>query len=782
MRLAVLAGGRGGESVAAHHQTFHPCDAPGSVPTGSRKVNVGNSLHLPEKHRSDGQATCTGWATSGKKPLRDGSGRARMTNIRNRYLLLSDLLLLSAAPFVAYAIRFEGLAWTRADGNTAALYATLSVALKLAVFLPFGLYTRLWRHASIPDLAKILQAGAASSVGCAVLGWYALPALDLTPVRVPISVVILDSFLTVTAVAAPRLLIRALDTLHRFARPSGGRRVLIVGAGAAGEMILRELQTNPQLDLTPVGFIDDDPRKQNHRLNNVPVLGALSTIAAVIDRHAIDEIVIAMPTAPGRVVRSVVRAAADAHIPTRTVPALFEILSGRVRLSHLRKVEIQDLLRREPVRTDLEPVRAIVSGQSVLVTGAGGSIGSELARQLARLGPSNLTLLGNGENEIFDILSELKAAHPSLHFSSVIADVRDMTRIRSVFRQVRPTAVFHAAAHKHVPLMEENVADAVTNNVLGTSNVVQCAAGTDVHHFVLISTDKAVRPTSVMGATKRVAEMVVQDAAVRHGRNFVSVRFGNVLGSRCSVVPIFLGQIRAGGPVTVTHPEMRRYFMTIPEAVQLVLQASALGRGGEVFVLDMGEPIRIVDLASDLVRLSGLEVGRDIEIRYTGIRPGERLYEEPFFRHEEVLPTRHPKVLRAKNGDIPATVTTSVQTLVAAARECRPDDELRCLLKALVPHLGETAFPEEHRARPRPTPTARGRPGYNGGIRSSVERRAQPDRRRRERRVQLSSISAERRAGVERRSSVERRLPVGLASTVLAGHVAPVERVAASGD
>ncbi|OLD38394.1 MAG: hypothetical protein AUI57_07100 [Candidatus Rokubacteria bacterium 13_1_40CM_2_68_8] len=704
-----------------------------------------------------------------------------MANIRNRYLFLWDLLLLAAAPFLAYAIRFEGVAWSAADLHTATVYAALSAALKLGIFLPFGLYSRLWRHASIPDLAKIVQANATSTAACAAVGLFALPALGLTTFRVPISVAILDSFLTIAVVAAPRLLIRGLDTLQQLARTNHGRRALIVGAGAAGEMILRELQTNPQLNLSPVGFVDDDPRKQNHRLNNVPVLGPLSDVGRVIAQHEVDEVVIAMPTAPGRVVRGVVRAAMDAGIPTRTVPALFDILSGRVSLSNLRKVEIQDLLRREPVRTDLGLVRTVVSGVPVLVTGAGGSIGSELARQLAHLGPSHLVLLGNGENEIFDILGELRAAHPSLQLSPVIADVRDLPRLRSVFRRLHPHAVFHAAAHKHVPLMEENVADAITNNVVGTGNVVCCAAESDTQHFVLISTDKAVRPTSIMGATKRVAEMVVHDAAIRQGRNFVSVRFGNVLGSRCSVVPIFLGQIRAGGPVTITHPDMRRYFMTIPEAVQLVLQASALGRGGETFVLDMGEPIRIVDLASDLVRLSGLEVGRDIEIRFTGIRPGERLFEEPFFRHEEVLPTGHPKVLRATDNHAPPDVAAAVQSLALAARECRPDEELRHLLKTLVPDFAETALPEERRERLRVTPSARAWRSHAPGARGALERRAASDRRRRERRGHAITVSVERRTADERRCGLDRRLVLSGVTATLAEGVARSPRHSAAG-
>ena len=681
-----------------------------------------------------------------------------MPNIRNRYLFATDLLLLAAAPWLAYALRFEGLVWNAADRRTALVYAGLSVVLKLGVFLPFGMYSRLWRQASIPDMAKIVEATALSTSVCAALGLVVLPLSGLTPLRLPISVLILDSFLTVTAVSAPRLLIRGLGTLQRFAQMDHGRRALIAGAGAAGEMILRELRANPQLGLTPVGFVDDDPRKHDHRLNDLPVLGALSEIPAIIARYRIDEIVIAMPTAPGRALRTVVRAATDAHIPTRTVPALFEILSGRVSLSHLRKVEIQDLLRREPVQTNLGLVRAMVSGHTVLVTGAGGSIGSELARQLAQLEPTRLVLLGNGENEIFDILNELRAAHPALHLSSLIADVRDLPRMRSVFRRLHPHAVFHAAAHKHVPLMEENVADAVTNNVGGTGNIVDCAVECGTQHFVLISTDKAVRPTSVMGATKRVAEMIVQEAAVRHGRNFVSVRFGNVLGSRGSVVPIFLSQIRAGGPLTITHPDMRRYFMTIPEAVQLVLQAGALGRGGEVFVLDMGEPIQIVDLATDLVRLSGLEVGRDIEIRYTGIRPGERLYEEPFFRHEEVLPTAHPKILRAKNNHVLAGARVSVDLLAAAGREARSDEELRQLLRRLVPDFG-TASADDQRDRPRAAAHARASRGQLAGPRIFVERRTPQDRRGGERRTRVTAVSLDRRAS-ERRTGVERRFAV----------------------
>jgi FlaA1/EpsC-like NDP-sugar epimerase len=682
-----------------------------------------------------------------------------LTNVRNRYLLLVDCLLLAAVPLIAGWLRFEGWTWPAPYVGTIVTYAAVMLPLRLAISFSFGLYSRLWRHASFPDMVIILEAGAVTALVCGVVGIVLLPILGVTPVRVPVSVVFLDAFLTLTATATPRMCIRVLTTRQQWLA-ADGRRALIVGAGAAGQMILREMLANPQLGLTPVGFVDDDPAKRNHRLGNLPIFGSLAEIPEVVRRRRIGEIVIAMPTASGAVVRQVVRAATAAHVPTRTVPALFDILAGRVSLSNLRKVEIQDLLRREPVRTDIEPVRAMVQGRTVLVTGAGGSIGSELARQAAGLAPSRLVLLGNAENEIFDILNELREAHPTLALTPVIADVRDRTRLSSVFRQVRPHTVFHAAAHKHVPLMEDNPADAVTNNIHGTRTVVECAVQWDTERFVLISTDKAVRPTSIMGATKRVAEMVVQSAALRHGRNFVSVRFGNVLASRGSVVPTFLRQIQAGGPVTVTHPEMNRYFMTIPEAVQLVMQAAVLARGAETFALDMGDPVRIVDLATDMIRLSGLEVGKDIEIRYTGMRPGERLYEERFFQSEEVEPTAHPKIVRARNTHLSGDFEGMLESLTSAARECRPDDELRRGLKSLVPEFAPLRSDTRPAARPDwHVPARRPTPAWHGRARTIVvERRGGEERRVDARRTNGNHApGGERRAKGERRSGLERR-------------------------
>ena len=607
------------------------------------------------------------------------------SGVRNRYLFASDILLFSASTILAFALRFEGFEWTAATHYAATVYLLVSLPVKLGIGWGVGLYGRLWRYAGLVDLERLITATGLSGLVCLVIGAAILPGVGVIAGRVPLSVLFLDALLTAVFAAAPRLAVRAFGRRGSRRRLEDGRRALIVGAGAAGEMIVKELLTHPQVGLNPVGFVDDDRSKHGHRMCDLPVLGPLSKIQDVLLEHEVDEVVIAMPRAPGAVVREVVRAALDAGVKTRTVPAMFDIISGKVSVASLRQVEIQDLLRREPIQTDLDQVRSLATGETVLVTGAGGSIGSELCRQLARLEPARILLLGHGENSIFDIQHELHERFPSTRLQPVIADVRDRERMRRVFEHYRPYAVFHAAAHKHVPLMEANIPEAVTNNVLGTKNVAELSADCEVEHLVLISTDKAVRPTSVMGATKRVAEQIVQEIAEIRGRNFVAVRFGNVLGSRGSVVPTFLRQIQMGGPVTITHPEMRRYFMTIPEAVQLVLQAGAIGRGGEVFVLNMGEPVKILDLATDLIRLSGLEVGTDIEIRFSGTRPGEKLYEELFFSSENAFPTDHPKVLRAKNGTLPIGLSTVVELLIDGAQHGWSDADLRALLLRLVP-------------------------------------------------------------------------------------------------
>jgi FlaA1/EpsC-like NDP-sugar epimerase len=607
--------------------------------------------------------------------------------LRNRYLFGSDLVLFASSTIIAFALRFEGFEWGSDQNRAALIFLLLLLPLKLATFWRVGIYRRLWRYAGVVDVERLICASIVSGLVGFLIGALVLPGLGLTATRVPLSVLFMDALLTAAFAAAPRFAVRAVGRRRQRDRLQDARRALIVGAGAAGEMIVKELIGHPALMLNPVGFVDDDRSKQGHRLCDLPVLGGLSAIPDLVLAHGIDEVVIAIPRAPGALVRQVVRAALQAGVKTRTVPAMSDIISGRVTVASLRQVEIQDLLRREPIQTDLDQVRGLATGETILVTGAGGSIGSELCRQLARLEPAQIVLLGHGENSIFDIMAELSEEFPTVIAVPVIADVRDRERLRLIFAQYRPYSVFHAAAHKHVPLMESNIAEAITNNVLGTKNVAELAAEFGAEHLVLISTDKAVRPTNVMGATKRIAEQIVQEIAEAHERKFVAVRFGNVLGSRGSAVPTFLRQIHKGGPVTVTHPQMRRYFMTIPEAVQLVLQAGAIGRGGEVFVLDMGEPVKVLDLATDLIRLSGLEVGTDIEIRFTGARAGEKLFEELFFDSETAIPTDHPKVLRSKNGALRIGLSTVVDALVEAARNGSSERELRERLVRLVPEL-----------------------------------------------------------------------------------------------
>lgn len=607
-------------------------------------------------------------------------------NVTDRILLPLDATVSILAVLLASAFRFES--WIPPEPYPGVLgwYIAVSLPVRMVLFVLSGLYRRMWRFAGMVDFERVLIVTAISGGLGLVLGAWVLPAVGLVPVRVPLSILALDALATMALVAAPRFAVRvSTRRALRAVTNQTPRRVLIVGAGAAGGLAARELLAHPSAGLLPVGFLDDAPAKQGLRLQGLPVLGVLDDLADVVRSHGVDEVVIAMPSAPGSVIRKVLESAGVAKVPARTVPSVREILSGRVRVTNLRPVEIQDLLRREPVQTDLEEVRELVRGKAVLVTGAGGSIGSELCRQVAEFGPARLVLLGHGENSIFLIHNELVGRCPPGTVVPVIADIRDRTRMAEVMQRHRPEIVFHAAAHKHVPLMEWNVIEAVTNNVQGTRNVVDAAAACGTQRFVLVSTDKAVRPTSVMGATKRVAEQLVQDAALAHGRDFISVRFGNVLGSRGSAVPAFLKQIEAGGPLTVTHPEMRRYFMTIPEAVQLVLQAAVLGRGGDVLVLDMGDPIRIVDLARDLIRLSGLEEGRDIEIKFTGVRPGEKLYEELFFGAEMAEPTTHQKVLRARHVTLPADLSTATERLLADARSGGTEPSLRKLLQHLVP-------------------------------------------------------------------------------------------------
>jgi FlaA1/EpsC-like NDP-sugar epimerase len=616
-----------------------------------------------------------------------------MIQFRNRHLLALDALLLAVTGALSFVAYHETTDMAPTLRSVVLVYLSLALPLRLAGLWYMGLYRRLWRYAGQADIELLAVASAASALVGIAVGGLLLPFAAGRGWRVPIGVLSLDALLGALALAVPRVAMRRRPRRGWRKADDGFKRVLIAGAGEAGAVMVREMRAHQQIGAVAVAFVDDDPAKQNRWLHGVPIVGTLADIPEVVRRLTVDEVIVAMPAAPGAAIRRVLRATAEVGVATRTVPGLYELLSGRKSVSTLRGIEIQDLLRRDPVSTDLAQVRELAAGKVVLVTGAGGSIGSELCNQLSRLGPSRLIVVGRGENSVFELMEELRRNFPKLLVEPVIADVRDSQRLERVFRAHRPSTVFHAAAHKHVPLMEQNVAEALLNNVLGTQVVGELAARFGAERFVLISSDKAVRPSSVMGATKRLAEGVIQALAEQSDCRFISVRFGNVLGSRGSVIPTFLRQIRAGGPVTVTHPEMLRYFMTIPEAVQLVLQAGVMGEGGEVFVLDMGEPVRVVDLARDLIRLSGLGED-DIEIRYTGMRPGEKLYEELFFNEENAAPTDHPEGVAGAE----RAVRRPRSAADRRAAEHRP---ARRRPRRAAPH-DQAARPRVHRASGRP--------------------------------------------------------------------------------
>lgn len=566
--------------------------------------------------------------------------------MKNRYVLLADLPLIGLAAWGAFTARFD---WRFFDSRPEFVpYLLAAIIIKPIVFWALGMYRRYWRYTSTQDLAVVFTAVSASSLAMAILVAVGLRTVIDEFSRV---VVINDWVLTLATAGGLRVAIRIIgDSFNRSPAGKGvARRVLIIGAGAAGNIVAREMRRNPQLGMEPAGFLDDDPQKIGKHVAGLRVFGATTTLPDVIEAHRVGSVVIAMPTAPGRVLRTIVEMCRDAGVKSQTIPGVFELLDGHVSIGRLRNVEIADLLRRSPVRGDSR-AGEFAAGRVVLITGAGGSIGSELSRQIAGVSPSRLVLLGHGENSIFDIESMIRMTFPDVATSSIVADIRDDTRLEQVFSQVKPHIVFHAAAHKHVPLMEENPEEAITNNVIGTRNVVAQALRVGTERFVLISTDKAVAPSSVMGASKRVAEAIVRRAAEASGRAFVVVRFGNVLGSRGSVVNTFKRQIEQGGPLTVTHPDMTRFFMTIPEAVHLVLQASGTGTGGELFVLDMGEPVKVVDLAKDLIKLSGLDED-EIPIVFTGVRRGEKLEEELFERGMNSRPTGHAGVLDVVGSD-----------------------------------------------------------------------------------------------------------------------------------
>lgn len=616
-----------------------------------------------------------------------------LVKLRNRHFLAFDLCVLALSPLIALELRTDGEALMSDYGWSVAAVVVTFVAVKLTVFFPAGLYHRYWRYASVDELAKITLACIVAVLVQTLIFLFALRPSGIVTSEFPRSIPLIDGMLALIFVGGGRYVVRiAQRGQQRLHGDNGSKRVLIMGAGEAGLLIAREMQSNPHLQLRPIGFADDDPQKQRIRMRGLNVLGTRHDIPRLVRDHDVKLIVIAIPKAPGKEIREIARICELTGVKTKILPGVYELLDG-VSVNTLRDVQVEDLLRRPSVQTDTTAVAEMVRGCRVMVTGSGGSIGSELCRQLIRFEPEALLLLGHGENSIFLIESELRrylAQNPSTAtaLQTIIADVRDPSRLDQVFREHRPEIVYHAAAHKHVTLMEQNLSEAITNNVAGTRNLLVTADRHDTERFVMISTDKAVNPTSIMGSSKRVAELLVGDAAQKTGRAYVAVRFGNVLGSRGSVVQIFRKQIERGGPLTVTDAEAERYFMTIPEAVQLVLQASAMGSGGEVFVLDMGEPVKIMDLARDLIRLSGKKEGRDIDIVVTGLRPGEKVSEVLFRDDEAVERTPHEKIMVSRNGKAVygSQFTVRIDRLIEAARSGRTARTLE-LLQDLVPEF-----------------------------------------------------------------------------------------------
>ncbi len=563
--------------------------------------------------------------------------------------MAGDGLLVALAYFLAFQLRFLDEGWVIPDRFLDLFLASVGFVVvgKVLIFHAFGLYQKWWRFVGGRDYLRVAQAVVFASlvlvVAFAVLKPFAAP--------LPRTVGVFDFLLTLMLIAGVRLSTRLIkERPERGSRIPRGREMLVVGAGQGGQMVVRELKLNPNLGETAIGFIDDNPGMRGMRIQGISVLGTTDEIESILDETEPDGVVIAIPSAPGALRGKVVAACRDRQIPVRTLPTVFELLRGGVQLSQqLREVKVEDVLGREPVVVELARVGAYLEDQVVLVTGAGGSIGSELCRQIARVGPKLLVMLDHAEDNLFEIEREMVAEQHFSKVEAVLADCKETERMFEVMQRFKPTIVFHAAAYKHVPLMESNPLEAIRNNAIATRITADTAAAARVERFVLVSTDKAVSPQTVMGASKALAEWAVLSADDRHpNTRFVSVRFGNVLGSSGSVVPIFRRQIEQGGPVTVTHPEMTRYFMTIPEAVQLVIRAGDTGGAkGDLFVLDMGEPIRIVDLAENMIRLAGYEPESEIAIEFVGPRPGEKLHEELFGEGERAQPTASKRIMRA---------------------------------------------------------------------------------------------------------------------------------------
>ncbi len=567
--------------------------------------------------------------------------------------MLIDIIFINASIFVGYFARFS---WDIPRAYMY-IYSQNAVAISLimvACFWAFKLYKSLWKYASVDELVSVILAVTCGSALSFLYGQLltTIKASGFT-MRLPISVYLMMWAFTIMSSGGIRFLIRMAYNLELVPKESvtKSKRTLVVGAGDAGAIIAKEMKKRPETGYQPIGFIDDDLSKKGKYIYNIPVLGNRKDIPQIVESKNIEQILIALPSADEKDRMEIMNICSATNCKLKTLPGIYELIDENISISQVRDVEIDDLLGRNPIKLNTDEIAVYLKDKVVLVTGGGGSIGSELCRQIARFSPNKLLILDDYENGAYDIQMELNFKYPEVKKEVIIANIREKSRLDEIFASYKIDVVFHAAAHKHVPLMENNPKEAIKNNVFGTLNLVECADKYGVKKFVQISTDKAVNPTNIMGATKRVCEMIIQSIDRKSKTEFVAVRFGNVLGSNGSVIPLFKQQIKEGGPVTVTHPDIIRYFMTISEAAQLVIQAGAMAHGGEIFILDMGKPVKILDLAKNLIRLSGFEPDKDIKIKFTGLRPGEKLYEELLMDEEGLKNTAHSKIFIGKPGE-----------------------------------------------------------------------------------------------------------------------------------
>lgn len=603
-------------------------------------------------------------------------------------LFVIDILIINSAIILSYLLHGDFHLGKIALSQIRHIALYLSI-INIAALLFFNQYSMIIRFATVDDMVKIIGAQILST------GFFFISNLLIFKINVFHSFHLIYLILSIVLIGASRMSIRVLDRIQStfVGHTTIGKRILIIGGGDAGAMTIKELKKNSHLQKIPVVILDDNPAKLHQRVNGVPITGTTKEIVSTCEREKISEIIISMPSAKKSKIKEIVDQCKRTNCKIKILPGLSELIDGHVDIKRMRDVRIEDLLGRDPVKIDMRNIESIVRGKTVLVTGGGGSIGSELCRQIAQYKPKKLLILDIYENGAYEIQQELKRKYNVLIDQKVIiASVRDEQRMRRIFERYRPNIVFHAAAHKHVPIMEENPFEAVKNNIFGTLNVVNLANEFKLEKFVMISTDKAVNPTNVMGATKRVCEIICQTIDKTSETDFVAVRFGNVLGSNGSVIPLFKKQLEEGGPLTVTHPEIIRYFMTIPEAVQLILQAGAFAQGGEIFVLDMGDPVKINDLAHDFIKLSGLEPGTDISITYTGLRPGEKLYEELLMAEEGLSNTLHEKIFIGKPVNIEYTLLQKQIEALRGITDVEDTILLDSIIRVLVPTYSKPAM------------------------------------------------------------------------------------------